>query len=200
MDSQELINIGIYINGALVLANIAIVIITYEYVKITQRILKQSKDEQKIKEIERRLEKFYLPFKSVINSYSKIEYILNYHPSVFEQDPKYEEYLSDFKRDILNVFPYVYLASNDLKPLLVQFYSHFSKNYYSNKKERERTFENKTAGEKSISNLDDTIEKSNLDDDIYDALTRDKDNFIKLYEKIIKQVDEDIEKYVLFPN
>ena len=176
--------------------------ITYKYVKITHRILEQSKNEQKVKDVEKRLEKLYLPFKSIINSYSKIEYIVNYDLIVFEQDPKNKEYLSDFKRNILDIFPYIYLASDDLKPLLVQFYPHFSKNYYSNKKERERTFESKTDGEKFISNLDDTIEKSSLDDDIYGALARDKDNFVELYEKIIKQVDEDIEEYeyYLFKN
>lgn len=93
---------------------IVLVFITTIYVYLTAEIVKQSKNEQKIAFIEKRLEKLYYPLQHILHS--SFEYIpsvedameLGYVPEAFvNYNIEYEK--------IEDILPYQYLAKDELK-------------------------------------------------------------------------------------
>lgn len=177
------------------LGSFVLITVTSVYAYDNHRMVKQNALFQKANFTKERLEKFYLPFKYILNSGSKVGHILDYDIFTYKQNPENKEYLLSFKKSITEITPYIYLASEDLRPLLSDFYSFFNKNYYKTKLERERTRESKSMDQKLESIVELIYEQKNLDEDIYFILISKKDKFLENYEKIINKVEKDIEKY-----
>lgn len=175
--------------------NFFLIGVTAKYAYDNHKMLKQNNVTQKMNLIKERLEKLYLPLKFNLNSYSKVGHILDKEYYEYNKDPSNEKYLLEFKKSVLDLSPYIYLASDNLKPLLIQLFSYFNKNYYIQKKERDQRFGDHSVPEKLNSIMAEIDEKNNLQGNIYYILKKDKENFNNIYEQMINIIDSDIDKY-----
>jgi len=109
------------LTSSLVSASVTIiyVIFTAFIFYTTDKNTQQSAKAQKITYIERRLEKFYLPLKIVLNK-SGFDKITSKEHSMFEYyliNQRSCEFIDDYKI----LFTFIYLAPNDVKSLLDEF-------------------------------------------------------------------------------
>lgn len=145
---------------------IVLVFITMIYVYLTAEIVKQSKNEQKIAFIEKRLEKLYYPLQQILDSsflyYPSEEDVmeLGYVPEAFVN------YNIEYKK-IEEIIPYLYLAKDELKHKL-----HRLLKILNNLKKKDiKLF---------------TIDEVNLHDQINEIVKRDIKNFLSDLNNLIK--------------
>lgn len=174
-----------------------LVSITAYYAYVTNKILKQSKNEQKINFNEKTLEEFYYPLRSCLLNYSSVFYKMNKKYLEIEEEEEEEEEIE--KRMIKNfyicfkkVIPYSYLASDDLKCLFNDFrmfYEIDKYNYINNEMNGTKHLEIEQIDKEYTS---DTKKGEEIADEMIKEMKRNNGIFMEEINRILLEFDDDI--------